>query len=41
MMENLSSLTAHKLRDLIEKGEANPRAVLDQVFERIDKLDGK
>ena len=40
-MENLYSLTAHELIKLIAKGEATGSSIIDQLFPRIDKLDGK
>ena len=40
-MENLYSLAAHRLKELMVKGEAAPSAILDQVFSRIEKFDPK
>ncbi|MDD5428120.1 MAG: Asp-tRNA(Asn)/Glu-tRNA(Gln) amidotransferase subunit GatA [Candidatus Omnitrophica bacterium] len=40
-MENLYSLTAHKLKELMTKGETTPAAVAEQLFSRIEKCDGK
>ena len=40
-MESLYSLTAHELIKLIAKGEATGASIIDQLFPRIDKLDGK
>ena len=40
-MDNLYSLTAHKLKSLIDAGSAAPSDVLAQLFNRIEKLDAK
>ncbi|MDD3905345.1 MAG: Asp-tRNA(Asn)/Glu-tRNA(Gln) amidotransferase subunit GatA [Candidatus Omnitrophica bacterium] len=40
-MEQFNSLTAHKLIELISKGETVPAVILDQVFSRIDTVDPK
>ncbi|MFA6078775.1 MAG: Asp-tRNA(Asn)/Glu-tRNA(Gln) amidotransferase subunit GatA [Candidatus Omnitrophota bacterium] len=38
-MDNLYSLTAHKLKELIEKDNLTADSVLEQLFKRIEKLD--
>ncbi|MFA5142853.1 MAG: Asp-tRNA(Asn)/Glu-tRNA(Gln) amidotransferase subunit GatA [Candidatus Omnitrophota bacterium] len=38
-MEKLYSFTAHRLKELMAKGEVLPSAVLDQLFARVEKLD--
>ncbi len=40
-MEPLFSLTAHRLKESMTKGEAVPSAILDQLFSRIEKYDEK
>lgn len=40
MME-LNELTAHEIRELLEKGESSSEEVTKNVFERIDEEDGK
>lgn len=40
-MENLYSLTAHKLKELMVKGDTTPPAIIEQLFSRIEKGDGK
>ncbi len=40
-MENLYSLTAHELRELIDKKSLEPSRILDEIFKRIELLDDK
>ena len=40
-MENLHSLTAHGLKELIAKKSADPSKILDSVMTRISQIDGK
>ncbi len=40
-MENLYSLTAHELKEKIDKGGLDPSSILDSLFKRIDSLDKK
>ncbi len=40
-MEKLQSLTAHRLKELIEKGDVRPSNILSDLFDRIKALDGK
>ena len=40
-MENSYSLTAHELRKMIAKGRVAGASVIDQLFSRIEKLDGR
>ncbi|MDD5436499.1 MAG: Asp-tRNA(Asn)/Glu-tRNA(Gln) amidotransferase subunit GatA [Candidatus Omnitrophica bacterium] len=40
-MENLHSLTAHKLKELMARGETDPSAILEGVFARAEKVEPK
>ncbi|MFA6321630.1 MAG: Asp-tRNA(Asn)/Glu-tRNA(Gln) amidotransferase subunit GatA [Candidatus Omnitrophota bacterium] len=40
-MEKLCSLTAHKLKELMVKGDTTPLVIVEQLFSRIEKCDGK
>ncbi|MCX5665944.1 MAG: Asp-tRNA(Asn)/Glu-tRNA(Gln) amidotransferase subunit GatA, partial [Candidatus Omnitrophica bacterium] len=40
-MENLYSLTAHELKEKIDKGALTPSDILDSLFKRIESLDKK
>jgi aspartyl-tRNA(Asn)/glutamyl-tRNA(Gln) amidotransferase subunit A len=40
-MENLYSLTAHGLKEKIDKGSTTPSGILDSLFKRIGSLDKK
>ncbi len=40
-MENLQTFTAHRLKELMAKGQAAPSAIFDQIFSRIEKIDPK
>lgn len=40
-MEKLHSLTAHRLKELMEKGEVKPSDILSDLLDRVKALDGK
>lgn len=40
-MEKLHSLTAHRLKELMEKGEVKPSDILSDLLDRVKSLDGK
>jgi len=40
-MDKLYSLTAHRLKELLDKRETTPSSILDEVFKRIEEIDHK